>query len=94
MSTEKGVRRTPDSAFSNLVDYPFQPNYLHVSNPGSIGDGKEPLRLHYLDEGNRSSQETVLLLHGEPTWSYLYRHFIPGLTKYSVITMDLFGFRR
>ena len=57
-----------------------------------IGNGKTKLRLHYLDEGNKNSRETVLLLHGEPTWSYLYRHFIPLLTQYRVIAFDLVGF--
>lgn len=92
MSAEVGVRRTPDAAFNNLLDYPFQANYLYESNPGSIGDGTEKLRLHYVDEGNRNSRETILLLHGEPSWSYLYRHFIPGLKDYRVIAMDLIGF--
>lgn len=92
MSAENDIRRTPDSAFSNLLDYPFQPNFIYVTNPGSIGDGKQKLRLHYLDEGNRNSRETILLLHGEPSWSYLYRHFIPGLKQFRVIAMDLIGF--
>ncbi|CAF0965617.1 unnamed protein product [Adineta steineri] len=86
------ILRTPISAFVNLSDYPFQPNYIDLLNPGSIRDGKTKLRLHYLDEGNKSSPETILLLHGEPSWSYLYRHFISKLKKYRVIAVDLTGF--
>lgn len=50
--------------------------------------------MHYIDEGNRNSKETILLLHGEPTWSYLYRKFIPILEEkgYRVIAPDLIGF--
>ena len=77
---------------SILLDYPFQPNYIEVSNPGCIGNGQTKLRLHYLDEGNKESRETILLLHGEPSWSYLYRHFIPSLKQYRVIAPDLIGF--
>ncbi|CAF3521797.1 unnamed protein product [Rotaria sp. Silwood1] len=92
MSSDTGILRTPDSVFINLLDYPFKPNYIDLSNPGCIGNGKTKLRLHYLDEGNKNSKETVLLLHGEPTWSYLYRHFIPSLKQYRVIAFDFIGF--
>ena len=92
MSSDSGILRTPDSAFVNLYDYPFKENYIELSNPGSIGNGKSGLRLHYLDEGDQTSSETILLLHGEPTWSYLYRHFIPLLKKYRVIVPDFIGF--
>jgi len=80
-----GVYRTPDHVFANLPDYPFTPNYLMV-------DG---LRLHYVDEGPRDGQ-IVLLLHGEPSWSYLYRHMIPILAAagHRVIAPDLIGFGR
>lgn len=84
--------RTPDSAFLGLVDYPFKGNYVELSNPGDIGNGRTKLRMHYIDEGNRTSHETILLLHGEPSWSYLYRHFIPLLKQYRVIAVDLIGF--
>jgi haloalkane dehalogenase len=87
MSSDSDVLRTPDSAFADLLDYPFQANYLELSH----GGGKK-LRIHYLDEGNRESRETILLLHGEPSWSYLYRHFIPGLKEFRVIAVDLIGF--
>lgn len=78
-----GVYRTPDSRFANLEDYPFQANYLQI--------GK--YRVHYLDEGPRDAAP-ILLLHGEPTWSYLYRKMIPILTAagHRVIAPDLVGF--
>ncbi|MGF1694582.1 haloalkane dehalogenase [Vibrio lamellibrachiae] len=77
------VLRTPDSAFNNLADYPFSPNYIDV----------EGMRVHYLDEGSHNTK-TIFLLHGQPSWSYLYRHMIPVLTKagYRVIAPDLIGF--
>lgn len=78
--------RTPDARFANLQDFPFAPNYLTLS------DG---LRLHYLDEGPREGP-VVLLLHGEPTWCYLWRHMIPLLTAqgFRVLAPDLIGFGR
>ena len=77
--------RTPDSRFENLSGYAFEPNYVDV-------DG---LRMHYVDEGPKDGA-TVLLLHGEPSWSYLYRHMIPPLAKagFRVIAPDLIGFGR
>jgi len=80
--------RTPDTCFENLAGYPFKPNYMQ------IGEGGQ-LRLHYLDEGPRHGLP-VLLLHGEPSWSYLYRKMIPGLVAagYRVIVPDLIGFGR
>lgn len=76
--------RTPEHRFENLSDYEFQPNYLEV------GEG---LRLHYVDEGKKDSP-TVLLLHGEPSWSYLYRKMIPVLVanNFRAIAPDLIGF--
>lgn len=59
--------RTPDERFRDLPGYPFAPNYFNVQD----GDGGS-LRVHYLDEGSLGS-DTVLLMHGEPSWSYLYR---------------------
>ena len=75
--------RTPDTHFANLDDYPFEPNYLEV-------DG---LRMHYVDEGEPGAAP-VLMLHGEPTWSYLYRHMIPVCAGagHRVIAPDLIGF--
>ena len=82
------ILRTPDAAFAGLTDYPFEPHYATV--PAADG---APLRLHYVDEGPRTAAP-VLLLHGEPTWSYLYRHFIPPLAAYGhrVLAPDLIGF--
>lgn len=84
------VLRTPDERFESLPDYPFAPNYLEIAD----ADGT-PLRLHYVDEGPRDGP-TVLLMHGEPSWSYLYRKVIPGLTArgYRAIAPDLIGFGR
>jgi haloalkane dehalogenase len=78
--------RTPDAQFAGLPDYPFAPNYLTVD-----GD----LRMHYLDEGPADGPP-VLLIHGEPSWSYLYRKMIPPLVAagYRVIVPDLIGFGR
>lgn len=92
MSSETGIARTPDSAFLNLLDYSFEPHYIELSNPGDIGDGATKLRLHFIDEGQSSNNEIILLLHGEPSWSYLYRHFVKSLTDYRVIVPDLIGF--
>lgn len=73
--------RTPDERFAGLSDYPFAPHYLELSNG---------LRLHYVDEGEG---EIILLLHGEPSWSYLYRKMIPILAaKHRVIAPDFLGF--
>ena len=80
-----GVLRTPDSRFENLPGYDFEPNYLNIRG----------YRVHYLDEGPADG-EVVLLLHGEPTWSYLYRKMIPVLNAagYRTIVPDLIGFGR
>lgn len=76
--------RTPEERFENLEGYPFAPHYLEV------GEG---LRMHYVDEGPRDGP-TVLLLHGEPTWSYLYRKMIPPIAAagFRVVAPDLIGF--
>jgi len=75
---------TPDACFANLPDYPFAPHY-HQLTPD--------LRLHYVDEGPRDAKP-VLMLHGEPTWSYLYRHMIPPVAAAGlrVLAPDLIGF--
>jgi haloalkane dehalogenase len=80
------VLRTPDERFVNLPGYPFDPQYVEV------GDG---LRMHYVDQGPRDG-EVVLLLHGEPSWSYLYRKMIPVLTAAGLrsVAPDLIGFGR
>ncbi len=84
------VMRTPDDRFDGLPDFPFVPNYLDNL------EGFEGLRLHYLDEGPERSQATFLCLHGEPSWSYLYRRMIPVFTRAGgrVIAPDFFGFGR
>jgi haloalkane dehalogenase len=78
------VLRTPEHRFENLPGYDFESRYLHLE------DG---LRLHYLDEGDPEGP-VILLLHGEPTWSYLYRKMIPKLVTggFRVIAPDLIGF--
>jgi haloalkane dehalogenase len=82
--------RTPDDCFESLPDYPFAPHYVDVPS----GDGAS-LRLHYLDEGPRDGA-VVLLLHGEPSWSFLYRKMIPTLVTAGLrcIAPDLIGFGR
>ncbi|MBA7621551.1 Haloalkane dehalogenase [subsurface metagenome] len=76
------VIRTPDERFENLPDFRFVPRYVDVKG----------LRVHYVDEGNG---EVILCLHGEPTWSFLYRKMIPLLSvKHRVIAMDFIGFGR
>jgi haloalkane dehalogenase len=77
------VFRTPDERFENLPGYPYEPNYVEV-------DG---LRLHHLDEG---SGATVLCFHGEPSWSYLYRHMLDRLVAngHRVVCPDYAGFGR
>lgn len=78
------ILRTPDERFENLPDYPFEPHYAEV-------DG---LRIHYVDEGP-SDAEPVLMLHGEPSWSFLYRSMIPLCARSQrVIAPDLPGFGR
>ncbi len=81
--------RTPDQRFNNLPGYPFKPHYLE-GLPGFDG-----LRLHYLDEPGRSG-ETWLCLHGQPTWSYLYRRMIPVFSAagHRAVAPDFFGFGR
>jgi haloalkane dehalogenase len=80
------VLRTPDERFADLPGFPWQPTYVQTS------DG---LRVTVLDEGPRDAQ-VVLLLHGEPTWSYLYRTMVPGLLEagFRVVAPDLVGFGR
>ena len=81
--------RTPDERFANLPGYPWQPHYLEWNG----------LRAHYLDEGKGARadgrvQPTLLCLHGEPTWSYLYRKMIPPFLAagYRVVAPDFIGF--
>lgn len=87
LETEDGLEfvRTPDERFEGLSGYPFEPHYVTI-------DG---LRMHYVDEGPADGQ-VVLLLHGEPSWSYLYRKMIPGLADagHRVIAVDHIGMGR
>jgi haloalkane dehalogenase len=87
------VLRTPEERFAALPGYPFEPHYLEV--PAGAGDPEQRLRMHYLDEGPPDG-EVALLLHGEPSWSYLYRTMIPVLTAAGMrcIAPDLVGFGR
>ena len=76
------VLRTPDERFRNLPDFPYQPNYVQIHGR----------RVHYLDEGQG---QVILCLHGEPTWSFLYRKMIPALSReHRVVAMDFLGFGR
>lgn len=84
------VLRTPEDRFQNLPGYPFQPHYVEV--PDGEGD---KLRMHYVDEGPRDAAP-VLLLHGEPSWSYLYRKMIPIIVDagHRAVAPDFPGFGR
>jgi len=76
------VIRTPDERFFKLPDFPFAPHYIEVNG----------LRIHYVDEGKG---ETILCLHGEPSWSFLYRKMIAAMSKqHRVVAMDFIGFGR
>ena len=79
------ILRTPDDRFEGLPGYDFAPNYIDIGS----------LRMHYVDEGPRDAAP-VLLLHGEPSWSYLYRKMIPPLVAagHRVVAPDLIGFGR
>ena len=83
------VLRTPDEAFAAISDFPFAPHYAEIADPH---DGTK-LRVHYVDEGPRDAP-VVLMVHGEPSWSYLYRNMIGPVVKagYRVIAPDLIGF--
>ena len=84
------AKRTPDSRFSDLPDYPFDPHYVDDL------PGYEGLRVHYLDEGPKDSDRVFLCLHGQPTWSFLYRKMIPVFLESGarVICPDWLGFGR
>ena len=89
-STMDGVFRTPDERFDHLPGYAFAPHY--------IGDlkGYAGMRIHYLDEGPANAAKTFLCLHGQPSWSYLYRRMIPVFAGagHRVVVPDLLGFGR
>jgi haloalkane dehalogenase len=80
--------RTPDARFENLPDYSFAPSY--IDNLPSYAD----IRIHFVDAGPRNSEKTFLCLHGEPTWSYLYRKMIPvfAAAGHRAVAPDFIGF--
>jgi haloalkane dehalogenase len=80
----RNIIRTPEDRFTSIKDFNFTANYLEVA---------PNLRMHYVDEGEKENP-VVLLLHGEPSWSYLYRKMIPILSEagFRVIAPDLIGF--
>lgn len=88
MTTESGVEfvRTPEECFDDLTDWPYEAQYVEI-------DG---MRQAYVDEGSGESGETILMLHGQPSWSYLYRKMIPVLVDagHRVIVMDHLGMGR
>lgn len=79
------ILRTPEERFADLTDWPYEPRYMEV----------EGLRMHYVDAGPADA-DPVLLLHGEPTWSYLYRKVIPEITAAGLraVAWDMVGFGR
>jgi haloalkane dehalogenase len=89
------VLRTPEARFADLPDYPFTPHYVEIGAGDAAGTR---LRVHYVDErpGDpaKASGETILLLHGEPSWSYLYRHVMGPLLAagHRCVAPDLVGF--
>jgi haloalkane dehalogenase len=79
--------RTPDEKFAGLPDWPYAPHYF---------ERPDGLRLHYVDEGPRDGTKVFLCLHGQPTWSYLYRRMIPVFVAagHRVVAPDFLGFGR
>ncbi len=84
------TKRTADERFANLPDFPWAPNYVDDL------PGYEGLRMAYIDEGPRDAEHTYLCLHGEPSWSFLYRKMIPVFTEAGgrVVAPDWYGFGR
>jgi haloalkane dehalogenase len=84
--------RTPDAQFESLPGYSFEPHYVEVT---AGGDPETAARMHYVDEGPRDG-EPVLMMHGEPSWSFLYRKMIPIFVDagYRALAPDLIGFGR
>lgn len=85
------ILRTPDAAFTGLRDFPFAPHFCEIDDRASGAR----LRVHYIDEGPRDAP-VVLMMHGEPTWCYLYRHMIAPVVAagFRVVAPDLVGFGR
>ncbi|MEO0452202.1 MAG: haloalkane dehalogenase, partial [Pseudomonadota bacterium] len=84
------AKRTPDDRFADLPDFGFSPNYIDTL------EGYEGLRVHYLDEGPKDADRVFLCLHGQPTWSFLYRKMIPVFLESGarVVCPDWLGFGR
>ncbi|SRR6266540_2454404 len=85
--------RTPDDRFDGLPGYPWEPRYVDVD----AGDGSgDRLRVHYIEDGPGDAVDTVLMLHGEPSWSFLYRKMVPPLAAagHRCVAPDLVGFGR
>jgi haloalkane dehalogenase len=84
------VLRTPEARFEALADWPFPPHYLDLET----AEGPA-LRMHYVDEGPRNGRP-ILLMHGEPSWAYLYRKIIPAVVAegHRALAPDLIGFGR
>lgn len=89
------ILRTPDERFADLPDWPFEPHYTDVLVDPDDASGPS-LRIHHVDAGDPRAATTILCLHGEPTWGYLYRKMIPVFTAagHRVIVPDLVGFGR
>ena len=84
------ILRTPEERFTDLPGFPYAPEYVENLQ------GFEGLRMHYVDAGPADADHTFLCLHGEPTWSYLYRRMIPVFTagRHRAVAPDFFGFGR
>ncbi|MDP4695878.1 MAG: haloalkane dehalogenase, partial [Ilumatobacteraceae bacterium] len=87
------ILQTPDERFNSLPDWPYEPKYTLVE--ATTSDSVK-LRIHHVDTGAGTSGETVLCMHGEPSWSFLYRKMIPRFVAagHRVIAPDLVGFGR
>ena len=86
--------RTPEKCFDRLVGYPFHPHFVKVDEGLEVDGGTaQGLQMHFVDEGPRDA-DPILMLHGEPSWSYLYRNMIPicSAAGHRVIAPDLIGF--
>ena len=87
------VARTPDARFDGLAGWPYAPGYVRLDDAPGVGDA---VRLHVVDQGPRDAAETVLMLHGEPSWSYLYRDMLRVVAQagHRAVAFDFPGFGR
>jgi haloalkane dehalogenase len=87
------VLKTPENQFDNLPGYSFQSNFINVASAWDNAEGVDELLMHYVDFGDKSAP-IIMMLHGEPSWSYLYRHMIDKAASegFRVIAPDLIGF--